>query len=266
MRTAAWVVMFMFILLMPGLTLAQEEPVTLTIFHTGDIRGQFAETGEAIGMARIASLVAATDNALLFDAGGVGLDPGAAGIMNAAGYLVMVPGLEDYAFLLLRAQAEFDIIAANLYRHGELVLQPFTIIEAAGKRIGVFGLVGGSPGGFQVADCVAASFAMVEILDGLGVDLVVCLSQLGVEGSKVVAREVEGIDVIISAGDSWSEVQWAGDALLVSVAAETRELGRIDVTFWGEGLYLSAGYLTREDLAGIKPHLGIEQLVGAAYE
>lgn len=103
-----------------------------------------------------------------------------------------------------------DDVLEELFDRG--LIQPYRVLEKEGIRIGVFGLLGmdaaevapfADPVSF--GEPVASARKMVRILrESEDVDLVVCLSHSGLwEDSKkseneILAREVEGIDIIIS--------------------------------------------------------------------
>lgn len=139
-------------------------------------------------------------------------------ILNAVGYDLMVPGNHefDYGFetyLDNAAQLEFDTISANLcYADtGELVFEPYKIIERDGYRLGVFGLctpdtldlvMPGYLDDITITDPVEASRQMVEVLQGEDVDCIVALGHIGVDPSSSITSdqicaEVDGIDLFI---------------------------------------------------------------------
>ncbi len=66
-------------------------------------------------------------------------------LMNAMGYDVAVPGNHEFdygmdRFLELAGQAKFKYISCNFNKEGELVFDPYTIIEACGKKIAFVGI------------------------------------------------------------------------------------------------------------------------------
>ena len=66
-------------------------------------------------------------------------------LMNAVGYDVAIPGNHEFDygpehFLELAKKADFPYISCNFNCRGELVLAPYTIIEAAGQKIGFVGV------------------------------------------------------------------------------------------------------------------------------
>lgn len=66
-------------------------------------------------------------------------------LMNTVGYDVAIPGNHkfDYGmdqFLNLTKQAKYQYISCNLNKDGELLLPPYKIMEACGKKIGFVGI------------------------------------------------------------------------------------------------------------------------------
>jgi 2',3'-cyclic-nucleotide 2'-phosphodiesterase (5'-nucleotidase family) len=72
--------------------------------------------------------------------------------------------------------------------------------EVGGVRVGLLGLVGGQAPGLRVEEPAEAARRALAELRGR-VDLVVCLSNLGIEADAELATEVEGIHFILGAGD-----------------------------------------------------------------
>ena len=66
-------------------------------------------------------------------------------LMNATGYDVAIPGNHEFdygtdQFLKLVDEANFKYISCNFNREGELVLDPYVVIEASGMKIGFVGV------------------------------------------------------------------------------------------------------------------------------
>ncbi len=66
-------------------------------------------------------------------------------LMNAVGYDVCIPGNHEFdytmdQFLNLTQIADYKYISCNLNKDGELLLDPYTIIEACGMKIGFVGI------------------------------------------------------------------------------------------------------------------------------
>ena len=173
--------------------------------------------------------------------------------MNAMGYDAMAIGGLDLqegldAFLDAMKEARFAAVACNVVSiaSGKPLLQPYTIIQRNGGRFGILGVSG--------SDLLTAADASsrLKVLDAVETvrqylpevrkqsDVVIVLSQLGLEGSKALAEAVTGLDIIVSGGTTElleSPVQ-VGDTLVVQAGYNGEWLGRLDV-----GL-ASAGKLT----------------------
>lgn len=198
------------------------------IIHTNDTHGYYDEN---LGFTRVAALRGDLESrgatVFMLDTGdafqGTGytmLTHGGSSvdILNAVGYDLMVPGNHefDYGFetyLDNAAQLEFDTISANLcYADtGELVFEPYRIIDRDGYRLGVFGLctpdtldlvMPGYLDDITITDPVEASRQMVEVLQGEDVDCIVALGHIGIDPSSSITSdqicaEVDGIDLFI---------------------------------------------------------------------
>jgi|GEM_PF-557861 len=255
---------------------------TITIFHTNDMHGRFVRGmefnshAETIGVEYIASVVAATENALLLDAGDTfhgtpfsvfseGLDP--VRLMNAAGYHFMAPGNHDFNFglnrlLQLEEAADFGILAANVFwtHDGSLVFRPYTTMEIAGFTFGFFGLATqdtpevthpNNVAGITFGCPIAASAQAVASLQALNVDFIVGIAHIGYHPIQDVARAVDGIHLIVD-GHSHTlleEGMWVNDTLIVQAFEHGRRLGRVTITFAANGdVSLSADILTAADI------------------
>ncbi len=131
----------------------------------------------------------------------------------------------------------------KLFQQG--IVKPYLVLEKDGLRIGLFGLLGkdaaevapfASPVSF--GDPIATAQKMVEILRGSeNVDIVICLSHSGLSENKkrsedeILAREVKGIDVIIS-GHTHTKMDGAlkiNGTLIVQAWEYGKQLGVADV-------------------------------------
>jgi len=137
--------------------------------------------------------------------------------MNLMGYDAMTIGNHDYdkgsdVFKALVAEAKFPVLGANLVDSvsGKTVdyLKPYIILERAGLKIGLFGLIThylrgmATPENIQGLDIAKESATAQEMVDSLkaqNVDLVIGLLHTGYRHDKAIADTVPGIDVIIGA-------------------------------------------------------------------
>ena len=127
------------------------------------------------------------------------------------------------------------------------IVKPYIILEKAGLRIGIFGLLGknaaevapfASPVTFD--DPITSAQRMVKVLRGTEkADMVICLSHSGLSENKkrsedeTLARDVNGIDIIIS-GHTHTKIKKAllvNDTIIVQAWAYGKQLGVIDIAY-----------------------------------
>ena len=207
---------------------------SIYIVHTNDMHGRIEESDNSgMGLAKIASKIKELKDKhpgkiLVLDAGDtlhgqtiIQLSQGQAMIelMNQIEYDAMVVGNHDFNYgqdrlVELAEQAEFPILAANVYRDvdsKERLLEPYTIKELDGIKIGIFGLA--TPEtmykthpknveGLTFADPIQEANAMVQQLQEQECDVIIALSHLGMDQSSEiksedVANQVNGIDIIL---------------------------------------------------------------------
>jgi len=133
--------------------------------------------------------------------------------MKAMGYDAIALSDEELAdggALLASADAEgAPFVSANLRSPSSagLPVRPWLLIERSGWRVGIVGLT--TPGlnlpapkaatRFNTSDPVAAARRAVREVRAEGAGVVVVLSPLGEELSERIAREVDGVDLVLNA-------------------------------------------------------------------
>ncbi len=232
----------MSILLLAGcctVTTAQEK--TLYILHTSDTHSRVEPIDKASagadagmgGMLRRAALVGAYrsdhPDALLFDCGDTGqgtlyynLFQGEVEVklMNLMRYDAMAIGNHEFDYGMenmarLFRMASFPIVCANYDFTGtplEGVVEPYTVIERDGLRVGVFGLGPALEGLVQADKYQGVVYHEPEevaqaVVDTLReqerCDVVICLSHLGISlkddsvGDRRLVAETTGIDLVL---------------------------------------------------------------------
>lgn len=236
----------------------------LTIIHTNDTHARAVE-GEGIGFAKISAVVRETrkenPNVLVLDAGdtlhGQAIATLSRGesiirLMNEIGYAAMAPGNHDFNYgykrlAELAEMADFPILAANARKEdGSSLLDPYTIIEIAGLKVGIIGLA--TPDtifkthpdnikGLSFTDPIEAAQQAVEALKDK-TDIIIALAHLGMDRSSTVtsidvAEAVDGIDLIVD-GHSHTVLEQgykAGNTLIVSTGEYGGNLGVVDIYF-----------------------------------
>jgi 5'-nucleotidase / UDP-sugar diphosphatase len=141
-------------------------------------------------------------------------------------------------------QSDDDDALEKLFHQG--IIKPYLIHEKEGIRIGIFGLMGkdaaevapfASP--VRFGDPLETAREMVKTLREIEkVDMVICLSHSGLSANKkhsedeVLAREVDGIDIIISGHTHTKIVEplQVDHTIIVQAWEYGKQLGVLDVT------------------------------------
>jgi 5'-nucleotidase len=271
------------LILAPHVSLASSAR-RIVILHTNDTHsridpfpedgGRFAGLG---GAARRASLVRdirrRNPNALLLDSGDIFQGTPYFNFfggeiefktMSSMRYDVATLGNHDFDngvnhLAEMMPHADFEFVSANYDVEGTSLVQhvnPFTIREVDGVKIGIFGLGIDFSGlvmpalheGVSYLDPAIVAKSTVDALRGQGCHLVVCLSHLGHRYNRdqvsdtSLASEVAGIDVILGGHthtflDEPEVVASPGGwtTLINQVGFAGIRLGRIDITVDAEG-------------------------------
>ena len=177
---------------------------------------------------------------------------GLAGILESASGFDMCPPIV-LSNLVFSEDSDKDDALEDFYERG--IIQPYRVLEKEGLRIGVFGLLGinaaevapfADPVSF--GEPLEAARRVVQILrENERVDVVVCLSHSGLwEDAKksedeILAREVEGIDIILS-GHTHTLLEVPiviNDTLIVQAGAYGKNVGVLDVVLEEGRVYLA---------------------------
>jgi hypothetical protein len=157
----------------------------------------------------------------------------------------------------IAARAAFPLLSANIVDAGGTTPFKASIVkDAGGLRLGIFGLSGdqqlgasAQPGrDLAVQDPVAAARATVAALRRKS-QLVVALSQLGLEEESRLAREVPGIDVILGGftRQATPAPRIEGATLILHPGAKGMQLGRLELQIAPER---SGGWVSRAAARG----------------
>ena len=195
-----------------------------TILHTNDIHGRFVEDeGRVIGMAKFKGLKEQYHPDLVVDSGdafqGLPVSNKSKGeemakAMNGVGYDAMTIGNHEFDFgydqlMRLQKQLNFPMVSSNIYKNGQRVFQPSTIVNKNNIRYGIVGVTTPetktktSPTaveGVEFKDPLpSVTQAMTDIKNK--VDVFVILSHLGVDKStKSIWRGDYLIDQLTKSG------------------------------------------------------------------
>lgn len=174
--------------------------------------------------------------------------------MNLAQYDAWTLGNHDFDWgqEVLReriAQAQFPALAANLFDAStgtrddlELwdAIQPYVIVQVGQARVGILGLTypdtpaitrAGVVDGLEFRGAVETADRYLADLEAQS-DLIVVLSHLGYDGDRLLARTVDGIDVIVG-GHSHVFLERpdrVNGVLIVQAGAKGQVLGKLVIT------------------------------------
>ncbi|MFO8034596.1 MAG: bifunctional UDP-sugar hydrolase/5'-nucleotidase [Candidatus Bipolaricaulota bacterium] len=271
------------LVLLTGLSLLVMSPVglagdvDLVILHTNDIHGRIEIEDGQLGLPYVGALVdyyqAEYEHVLVLDAGdAIHGKPvtntlegeSAVMAMNAAGYDVMVSGNHDFNFgydrlLELKEEyMEFDLVAGNVFKEGELLFDPYVIKDFGVYKVGIFGLA--TPDtcvtthphnieGIEFGAMVETADEYITVLrEEYNVDLVVALGHVGIGASREVAAAVEGIDLFVDAHSHsrLPEGEWEGDTLIVQAHEYTKYLGVVEVDLSGDVPAMQASLISAQ--------------------
>ncbi len=264
------------------------QPKTLTILHTNDMHAAFLPH-EATWRKEVPrplvggfteleftvdSIRKAKSDVLLFDAGDVmtgtpiadHLFKGAEGgalfeMMNMIGYDAWAIGNHDFDISQenlrkLTSIAKFPSLSANLVNtKGEFPVnnRDYVIVNRAGLRIGVFGLMSqGLYGlvnpnnlvGIKVLSPVETAQKIIDRIDP-ETDLIIALTHQGVDEDSELAVNVRGLDVIVG-GHSHTRLtspKVVNDVIIVQAGTRCENLGELEITVENDRVIRHSGKL-----------------------
>lgn len=273
--------------------------VDLVILHTNDMHARIEPNvdNEILGMPYIAALVrhyrAMYPHVLVIDAGdtlhGRPISDRLHGestvkAMNLAGYDFMVPGNHDFNFgyerlLELQEMMDFTLLGANVYKDGERLFRDYAVVEAAGKKIGIFGLATPDTSttthpdnirGIEFRDLAETAAYYVDFLrNQLGVDMVIAVGHVGYGrnySSTDIAAAVPGIDLFID-GHSHTllpEGEVHHGTLFVQAHEHAHYVGKVLVDLSGDVPVMEASLIPASEGFQLEPVAEIQQLLEEA--
>ena len=240
----------------------------IAVMVTGDLESRIVpqdvlRDGETLtlgGLARIAAAAeevrSTADGSLLLSAGNTVLgsfyymfegEPEMQG-MELAGYNIVTPGTHEFdygAAVYGNALqfARFDVLSGNLEVSDGAVstrILPYVIKEIAGIRFGIFGLTAPNfellcnptGGGVQVdQDIISVADRLVAELKLQACDVVIGLTHIGLTWVRELAREVDGIDIIIDGYDREPLYETIENTLIVQEGSGGEYLAVLNFTF-----------------------------------
>jgi hypothetical protein len=147
----------------------------------------------------------------------------------------------------LEKKWNFPFLSANLTdENGSPIFRKYIVKEIHGKKVGIFGLIGDTSemidkvgqatgGTVKVQDTLETAKAIVAELSGK-VDYLIALAHQKTNRDYVLAKRVEGIDLIIGSQDKTKteDPVQAGETLMVRAGEKGQYQGLLEVTFNGE--------------------------------
>lgn len=190
--------------------------------------------------------------------------------MNLAGYDAMTFGNHEFdlgsqPLANFISKADFPFVAANVdFSKDEILngyftneigepgenghIYPAVIKEVDGERISLFGLTTedtakiSSPGDVAFDDAIEKAKATVALLEAQGINKIIVLSHLGYDVDLSLAKQVEGIDIIVG-GHSHTKLNkpvvddtHSAPKLIVQTGEKGQFLGRLAVEFDSSGV------------------------------
>jgi 5'-nucleotidase len=274
------------------------------LYHTGDIGGCLLSDDVSIGADTLAAIISQKKSELtetfLFDTGDsvqgnffVNSDNGATAveIMNAVGYDAMSMGNHEFDYGMerlneLALMADFPFLTQESVIGNDYALKSSVIIERGGVKIGVFGITTPSVrytsnGGFDqnfgtVTELINYSVATARKLREDGVDIVVCLSHMGVDDTQAkdygsaydIAENALGIDVIIDGHTPESEVKEQNEFTtpISSVGDAASEIGVIKFFRKNGIISTEISSIKKEETLNITPDSNVTALLDKAQK
>lgn len=236
----------------------------IVIFHSNDTHSRVENTKDAIGFAKISTIIkeqkAKNPNVLYLDAGDsfhgaiyANLNYGYSvlEILNKIGLDALAVGNHDFNYgtkqlITLSNKAKFPILSANFVdSNNKVVFKNAIIKNIDGIKIGIFGIstpetaYKTSPKnvqGYNFLPPLDVAKQQVEFLKSQNVDIIIALVHLGLDESTLPnqrskALAISGVDLIID-GHSHSVLSngmLVNNTLIVQSGALSNNLGRVDI-------------------------------------
>ncbi|MBS3816188.1 MAG: 5'-nucleotidase C-terminal domain-containing protein [Candidatus Thermoplasmatota archaeon] len=182
--------------------------------------------------------------------------------------------LIDYA-----EDLEYPLLAINCYHeeNEELVFDPYRVVNKNGIKVGVIGIANTivdetmpdhfSEGVYLTLGDEELPGYVQELKEEKNVDLIVVLAHLGYPQEVKLAKEVEGIDVLISGHthNRLYEPVKVNDTLMIQSGCHGSFIGRLDLKVENESVKAYDHELVKID-GSMKPDEEVQRLVDKATE
>ena len=167
--------------------------------------------------------------------------------MNLTGYDIICPGNHEFDFgadlyKTAIANAEFPIVCANLnFDNHELssIITSTHIKEIKGVKVGIFGLMtpdllrvcNPGPGVEINEDYIYVAQNMVNQLESVNCDLIIALTHIGEDDDRILAQNVEGIDIIVGGHSHTYVYETVNNTIIINDGAGAQYLGVLRFTY-----------------------------------
>jgi 5'-nucleotidase / UDP-sugar diphosphatase len=241
------------LLLVSGLALPQAT-TNLVVIHTNDMHGQVLSRDGSGGMAEAATIIRRERPDLILDGGdmftGTMISDEFVGkpmveILNRLAYSAVALGNHefDYGVPELRnrlKEARFPVLSANVTGIPEV--QPYTILNAKGLRIGVIGLTVEHladvthPKNLTTIKIAKAADALRETLPKVRPlsDLIFLVVHIGFEEQVQLAKEFPEIRLIVAGHPHISRTTQVGQTLIVETGVSIQNVGKVEMRLNGK--------------------------------
>ena len=273
----------------------------VTIVHTNDMHGRIESTDREIGIGKVKTYVEETKPDLVLDGGDAfqGLpisnsDNGKtmADLMNEVGYDAMVVGNHEFDFgyenaLAYQKLLNFPILSANVYKDGERVFQPYTVIEKNNRKYGIIGLTTPETAtkthpknveGVEFRNPIAEGLEQFSALADKMVDTYIYLVHLGIDNetnpqwrgdslAKVLAERHGDAQIMVIDGHSHTKKAMRfGNVLYSQTGSHLANIGNIALKGKDADYQAEAYYVSAEELKDLEVNSKVKEIIEAARE
>jgi 2',3'-cyclic-nucleotide 2'-phosphodiesterase (5'-nucleotidase family) len=262
------------------------------VLFTGDLNGKEGSENGQVGFAKLRALLENTKegyDALLLDSGNaLGGDGGkTVKLMEAVGYDAAAIGTRDAALGIERlqelgARANFPLLCANWLREdGELLFDPYTIVDVGGVRVGIIGLI--SPeiaetypeitAGCNVYKPSGIANIYYEEMVEKGCSYFIALTSLGFDGAytpRHLAKESPWLNLILDGNTQtlldMGELVEKTNVVAFNLPTDFEAVGSFIISQGTGTAMATPSVLRSEDLSELKEDKEIADLIKAPYE
>jgi len=204
-------------------------------------------------------------------------------VLNTLGFTAMTAHWEfaygPEQFRKVARALDYPVLADNCYDDatGDLIFPPYAVCETDDLQVGVVGIAATivdkvMPPSFSEGIHFTLGNAelpehIARLRDDEGVDIVVVMSHLGFPKEVKLAREVEGIDILLSGHthDRLFAPAIVNDTLIIQSGCHGSFLGRLDLTVEDRRVTKFDHELIVVD-EGVRPEPGVEEMVEGIME